>query len=104
MACFVVPTAAAVAATAFRKKIPPQYHFDKLLLMLWGGTIVLIIDHLISGELVPYWPFLTAGYNQIMPEILEVGVPMTVAVVAVWLIIVAVSLAIAKKQTQSSEA
>jgi len=70
------------------------------LLMLWGATIVLIIDHLISGELVPFWPFLTAGREQVISEVLAVGGPMTLAVVAVWLIMAAMSQAAAKKQAK----
>jgi len=84
MACLIAPTTAAVAATIIKKKTPTKYHFEWLLLMLWGGTIMLILDHAINGEIVPYYPFLTAGFSQIILEILKVGVPMVVGTVLAW--------------------
>jgi len=91
MACFTVPTTAAIVVTAIRKKIPAKYHVDWLLLMLWGGVLMLIVDHLHSGELVPYPPFLTAGIDAIIPEVLEVGVPMTIIVFLMWGLMVSVA-------------
>ena len=91
MACLIVPAAAAVAITAVRKKIPSHYHIDWLLWMLWGGTAMLIVDHMISGELVLYPPFFTAGREVAWREILSVGVPMTIVTFVVWGIAVAVA-------------
>jgi len=91
MACFLAPTAAAIVTTTIRRKIPAKYHVNWLFAMLWGGVIVLVVDHLASGELVPYPPFLTAGMDKILPEIFIVGIPMTLAVILVWAIMVIAS-------------
>jgi hypothetical protein len=84
MACLVAPAAAAVVITIIRKKVPSYYHIEWLLWMLWGGTAMLVVDHLISGEMVLYPPFFTAGRDVIWKEILAVGVPMTIVTVIVW--------------------
>lgn len=84
MACFIAPATAAIVATAVRKKVPARYHFGRLIAMLWGGTVMLVIDHILSGELVLYPPFLTKGFSNVWPEILTVGSLMTLAAVLVW--------------------
>ena len=91
MACLVAPAAAAVVVTIIRKKISSRYHIEWLLWMLWGGTAMLIVDHMISGELVPYPPFFIAGREVIWEEILSAGVPMTVVTFVVWWIAVLVA-------------
>jgi len=91
MACLIAPAAAAIATGVIKNKIPSRYHPDWLIAMLWGGAVVLIVDHLASGELVPYPPFLTAGPEKILPEIFTVGLPMVIAVVVVWAIMVMAS-------------
>lgn len=91
MACFVAPASAAIAATVVRKKIPAKYQINKLLLMLWGGTAMLVVDHVLNGEIVPDYPFFTAGFAQIWHEILRVGVPMTAVIFSIWAVMVIVS-------------
>ncbi|MFH1639261.1 MAG: hypothetical protein ABIB93_02990 [Chloroflexota bacterium] len=98
MACFLAPTVAAIATTAIRKRISPKYHLDWLIAMLWGGVIMLAVEHISHKELVPYPPFLTAGLSEVLPEILKVGVPMTLAIVLVWAIMVLVAKNMSKKK------
>jgi len=93
MACFVAPTVAAIITTRFRKKVPAKLHIEWLILMLWGGVIMLIVDHLFTGELVPFPPFLTAMQNPtdipvMVNEILTVGTTMTVAIFFIWAVMV----------------
>jgi len=93
MACFVTPTVAAIIATTMKKKLDPKYHFNWLLQMLWGGVVMLIVDHLISGELSVFPPFLTALKSPeetaiMLKEIMIVGGLMTAAIFAVWAIMV----------------
>ncbi|MCL5435761.1 MAG: hypothetical protein M1275_01640 [Patescibacteria group bacterium] len=88
MACFLAPATAAVAVSAAKSKIPARYHPERLLLMLWGGVLVLLVDHIASGEVVFYFPFFTRGWNEIWPEIVSVGVPMALVILAVWGIMV----------------
>jgi hypothetical protein len=84
MACFLVPTAAAIVTTTVSKKIPEKYHMNWLNSMLWGGVTMLAVEHLAHREVVPYPPFLTAGLPEVLPEMIRVGIPMTVAIFIIW--------------------
>ena len=103
MACFVVPTAAAIVTTAIGKKVPEKYHLNWLNSMMWGGVVMLAVEHIAHGEIVLYPPFLTAGLSEVLPEMLRVGVPMTLAIFLIWGIMVAVA-AIATKRVKYVEA
>ena len=96
MACFVVPTAAAIVTTAVGKKVPEKYHLNWLNSMMWGGVAMLAIEHISHGEFVPYPPFLTAGLPEVWPEMMRVGVPMVLAIVLIWGVMVAVAARISK--------
>ncbi len=84
MACFVAPATAAIILTATKKKIPSRFHVEWLLALLWGGVAWLIPEHIYHGEVVIYPPFFTKGLSEMLPEIVRVGVPMTVAAVVIW--------------------
>ena len=113
MACFVVPVAEAVIATVTKKviekkeesvaketavstietknanKIPFSRKLGWLTKLLWGGSLLLAFEHLWHGEIVPYFPFLTAMSNpedtaEMLHEMATVGVAMTCCVTAVW--------------------
>ncbi|MGQ9706403.1 MAG: hypothetical protein ACUVWP_05290 [bacterium] len=104
MACFLAPSTAVIISAIIRKKVAPKYHIGWLITMLWGGVIMLIIEHIAHREVVFYPPFLTAGISEIMPEILKVGVPMTLAIIVVWGVMVLIanrSPRILKKKVQS---
>lgn len=91
MACFIAPTTAAILTQKLRKKIPPRFHIDWLLTMLWGGVVWLIPEHIYHGEVVLYPPFFTAGLSKIVPEVLTVGISMVAATIAIWTIMVLIS-------------
>jgi len=91
MACFLVPMGTAIIITPAKKRIPERYHFHWLISMLWGGVVMLCVEHISHGEVVPYPPFLTKGLSEVIPEMVRVGVPMTLAVFVVWLIMVGVA-------------
>ena len=102
MACFIVPLVQAVATTAYRKRMektqaePAQTHYSALQKhlptlekMLWGGSLMLIVDHIINGEVTWMYPFFTAletegGWQTMLQEMLTVGVPMSVIVTVAW--------------------
>ena len=96
MSCFIVPMVQALATTAYRTatrnktaKTPLGRHITDLEKMLWGGTLMLIVDHIINGELTWRFPFFTAletqgGGSIMLNEILTVGLPISLAVTAVW--------------------
>ena len=93
MACFVVPLVQAIATSALRKWGRKDgfvgRNLKSLELMLWGGSVMLIVDHIINGELTWRFPFFTAlgvegGGAVILREMLTVGVPMSLVITAVW--------------------
>jgi len=54
------------------------------------------VDHILSGELMPIFPFFSAlategGLTTILREMLLVGIPMSLLVTALWAISVLVS-------------
>ncbi|MBO4764934.1 MAG: hypothetical protein J5508_04400 [Bacteroidales bacterium] len=95
MACFVVPMVEAVVVSALRKGSRKSgfvgRNLASLELMLWGGTIMLIVDHILNGELTWRFPFFTAlgqdgGGAVMLREMLTVGLPMAVVITAVWVV------------------
>ena len=63
-----------------------------LMNMLWGGVILLCIEHMWHGEVVPFPPFLTAMNDPseipvMLGEMGTVGVGMAVLVTVTWLIV-----------------
>lgn len=77
--------------------------------MLWGGVVMLIVDHVMSGEIVFYPPFLTAMRSPqdtavMLKELATVGTSMAIAIFCVWAIMVMVANKTAQmreKKTQS---
>ena len=97
MACLLAPATAVIVITTIKKKVPEKYHLDWLLLMLWGGVLMLIVDHIANGEIVFYFPFFTREWSQIWPEILKIGLPMTVVIFAFWAMVVWISIGLKKR-------
>lgn len=76
--------------------------------LLWGGAFLLAFEHLWHGEVVPWFPFLTAASNPsdtaaMLHEMGTVGVSMAVLVTAVWVVMVLVSNAIEKRPVRQTE-
>lgn len=101
MCCFIVPMVQAIATTVYRKKNSSsiysaqasvlKHNLPTLEKMLWGGTVMLVVDHIINGELSWRFPFFTAlnefgGAEVMLREMLSVGVPMSLVLTAVWAI------------------
>ena len=121
MACFLVPAAEAVITTVAMKvaekkekeqtalnvsfdgahvesaqKVSFARKLKWLNRLLWGGSFLLMFEHIWHGEVVPFFPFLTAASNpadaaEMLTEMATVGVTMAVLVTAVWLGIVGVT-------------
>ena len=100
MSCFIVPLTQAIATTAYRKinakKIeassagPLMRQIPALEKMLWGGSVMLVVDHIINGEVTWRYPFFTAlsesgGAGVMLREMLTVGLPMSVVLTLVWI-------------------
>ncbi|MBO7643514.1 MAG: hypothetical protein J6S62_00930 [Bacteroidales bacterium] len=101
MACFIVPLVQAVATSIYCKTAKNSIsnphsallkrELPALEKMLWGGSVMLIVDHIINGELTWKFPFFTAlgvegGGAVMLREMLTVGLPISIAVTAVWAI------------------
>ena len=121
MSCFIVPAVEAIATTIAAKVIAKKemnneiHHeggsdelienshftsFSKKLgwlnNMLWGGSALLLLEHVWHGEVIASFPFLTAAANvadraQMLREMSTVGVSMAALVTAVWGVMVLVS-------------
>jgi hypothetical protein len=100
MSCFVVPLVQAIATSAYRKHAEASItnpeaptlkrHIPALEKMLWGGSVMLVVDHVINGEVTWRYPFFTAletagGANIMLKEMLTVGLPMSVVLTLVWI-------------------
>jgi hypothetical protein len=113
MACFLVPAGEAIVTTVVQKVVERKEkkvggeeakktgltwsrRLGWLNKMLWGGTILLALEHVWHGELVPWPPFLTAMKNPgdiapMLHEMATFGVAMALTVTAVWGIMVLVT-------------
>lgn len=117
MACFLAPAAEAAAVTLAAKALPKQdaqaaIPFSRkvkwLSNLLWGGSALLAFEHLWHGEIVPFFPFLTAMRSPeetavMLRELATVGGTMAAWITAVWLVMVAVADHIAKRPAPSPE-
>ena len=127
MACFIVPAAEAVvtkvvevveekreaAAEASGRdhadtRIPLSRKLSWLTWMLTGGAVLLMFEHVWHGEVVPYFPFLTAMYSpdatsEMLHEMATVGVTMAVLVTAVWAGVCAAADAILRRRAEGGE-
>ncbi|MFH1440008.1 MAG: hypothetical protein ABIG89_05550 [Candidatus Woesearchaeota archaeon] len=95
MACFIAPTSAAIITTILKKKFPKNWHINWLNTMIWGGAAGLAVEHIAHQEIILWPPFLTAMRSPadtivMLKEIVNVGIPMTIALVSVWIVMVVV--------------
>ena len=134
MACFLVPVVEAAAVTVIAKivekneKAPCEVKlvsddgsieraekplFSRKLKwlrnMLWGGSALLAFEHVWHGEVVPWFPFLTAAADpadasEMLHEMATAGVTMAVLVTLVWLGMLGVSKLIEKRALKAAEA
>ena len=108
MACFIVPAAEAIAVTAATKllghkkaeknsSVRTLFVTEKLgwlNKMLWGGSALLAFEHLWHGEVVPFFPFLSA---------MESAEETASMVTGVWIGMVAVSRVLEKKALREAK-
>jgi hypothetical protein len=105
MACFLVPMGEAIGVSIAQKavkdkekkeQIKKKWRLDWLSKLLWGGTILLAIEHIWHGEVVPWPPFLTAMKNpadipEMLHEMATSGIAMAGAITATWGIMVLIA-------------
>lgn len=122
MACFLVPTAEAVVVGIARKKvkhteekkqsseykIPFSRKLKWLNSLIIGGAVLLLFEHIWHGEVVPWFPFLTAMSDvtdkaQMFHEMATVGVCMAVFVTLVWAMICIAADVIVKRSVAKTQ-
>ena len=121
MACFTVPATEAIITTVAEKiikskekkqalngavntkadentesiKINFSTKLGWLNKMLWGGSALLAFEHVWHGEVVPFFPFLTAvkdgEVKEMLHEMATAGVSMALLVTAVWGVMVGIT-------------
>ncbi|AHB14225.1 hypothetical protein [Dehalococcoides mccartyi] len=113
MACFLVVASEAVITTVVQKIVEKKEKqqgiktdntsgiswgrkLGWLNKMLWGGTALLALEHVWHGEVVPWWPFLTAMENPadispMLHEMATIGGAMALTVTAIWAVMVLVA-------------
>jgi hypothetical protein len=122
MACFLVSTAEAIVVTAAAKAVKnnemkaasqklakkasietkQEKHLPwskKLMILaqlLWGGAFLLCFEHIWHGEVVPWFPFLTAMNDpgdtaEMLAEMGSIGVTMAIIVTVTWAIMMFVA-------------
>ena len=98
MSCLIVPLTQAIVTSGIRKSNENNHRSERSILsrhlpalekMLWGGSVMLIVDHIINGELIWRFPFFTAlelegGGAVMLREMLTVGLPMSLTITAIW--------------------
>ncbi len=116
MACFLVSAAEAVVVKGIEKheekveqekiekneapaepeRIPWSRKLKWLSYMLWGGVVLLAFEHVWHGEVVPWFPFLTAmndpaDTSEMLHEMATIGVTMAFLITVTWLAMCKVS-------------
>lgn len=124
MGCFIVPGTEAVVTTVVKKVVENKENAEEKNLttrsihgdgkiklsqklkwlsnMLWGGSALLAFEHVWHGEVVPYFPFLTAMNDpadaaEMFHEMSTAGVGMAVVVTLFWAGMVVISNALEKR-------
>ncbi|NLT43448.1 MAG: hypothetical protein GXX93_12290 [Anaerolineae bacterium] len=112
MACFLAPAGVAIVTTIAQKVVKNKeekpigeqtahtrgkwtQRLRWLNTMLWGGVVLLALEHLWHGEVVPWPPFLTAmqtpgEVGPMLHEILTYGLTMTAVILVAWGIVVGI--------------
>lgn len=125
MACFLVPAGEAAAATIAAQVLKRRERacageaqtpcgslgrkVQWLSNLLWGGSALLAYEHLWHGEIVPFFPFLTAasdpaGMEAALQEMSTVGVSMAALITLVWGGIAAFSASMERRLWRESQA
>jgi len=96
MACFITPMLTGIVLSVIKKlwKNADKIKLGLLVKMLLAGSLILAVEHVWHGEIVPYPPFLTAMQNSsdipvLINEITVIGGSMTIVVTAAWSVLVA---------------
>ncbi|MBR4986680.1 MAG: hypothetical protein IKY83_13185 [Proteobacteria bacterium] len=107
MACFIVPATGAVISHICQRQVKKrEAHTNEriafstklgwLTRLLGGGAFLLAFEHVWHGEVVPWFPFLTAtsdptSTSEMLHEMATAGTTMLLLCVAVWGVMLAIA-------------
>ncbi|QFJ55351.1 hypothetical protein [Pseudobutyrivibrio xylanivorans] len=125
MACFLVPAGEGVVTEIVKKveskkelnsdnskksevAVPLSRKLGWLSKLLWGGSVLLAFEHVWHGEVVPFFPFLTAMSDpsdkaEMLHEMSTVGVSMAVLITAIWIAMCVTADIIVKRPLSTSK-
>ncbi|MBR1874571.1 MAG: hypothetical protein IJ807_06665 [Eubacterium sp.] len=125
MACFIVPAAEAVVVKVCEKvvaskeaetneavehevSIPLKRKLKWLNYMLIGGAVLLLFEHIWHGEIVAWFPFLSAmaspsDMNEMFLEMATVGTSMAAFITLIWGGMCLVAERIVKRSSRTKE-
>lgn len=131
MACFLVPAAEAVVTTLAAKLLKSREKARNVEIrlpdgsvetatrvsfstklgwlnkLLWGGSALLAFEHVWHGEVVPFFPFLTAvrdgETSEMLAEMGSAGIMMAALVTVVWFGMLAVSAMVERRALANSK-
>jgi hypothetical protein len=93
MACFIVPMAVAIITTVIQKSsrsLAEKLKLNVLNALLWGGVILLAVEHVWHGEITAFPPYLTAMATPadtaiMLSEMATIGTSMAAVITLTWL-------------------
>jgi hypothetical protein len=99
MACFLVPMAMAIVTTTLQKSsrgLAEKLKLSILNSLLWGGVILLAVEHVWHGEITAFPPYLTAMASAadtavMLSEMASIGTSMAAVITLTWLATLAVA-------------
>ncbi len=109
MACFTACVAQGYAVHLLRKHLKKTHKAEfleqklqSLQTMLFGGSALLLLEHIWHGEISYVFPFFTKattteGFYEMLNEIMTVGVGMDIMVTSIWALAVALSAMFSKR-------
>lgn len=72
-------------------------HIEWLNMLLWGGSLMLAIEHYAHGEIVAFFPFLTAAIegpeavSVMLMEMATIGTGMLLGCIGMWILMLILS-------------
>lgn len=79
---------AAIIVTAIRFRAPKKYKLDFLALMLWGLTIMVLVDHIMGYQ---GGPFIETETDGLIKNGTVLGISMLLPVLAIWAVALFIS-------------
>ncbi len=92
---FITTLVVAIGATILWYVVPKKYKLDLLSLMLWGASLMILVDHIVGYETGSFFKMETDGF---INNSIALGIVMLFPVFLIWLAVL-----IIKKPKQNLE-